>query len=83
MITSIFSFTQNVFKSLLLTLHQIQNCHQQTLSVWKSLKFVVLERVKMSLKTLDYVVKSLGLTLRVAPPGWLSGERVGLMTWWF
>ena len=26
--------------------HQIQNCHQQTLSVWMSLKFVVWERVK-------------------------------------
>ena len=25
--------------------HQIRNCHLQTLSVWKSLKFVVLERV--------------------------------------
>ena len=27
--------------------HQIQNCHLQTLLVWKSLKFVVRERVKM------------------------------------
>ena len=26
--------------------HQIWNCHLQTLSVWKSLKFVVWERVK-------------------------------------
>ena len=26
--------------------HQIQNCRLQTLSVWKSLKFVVWERVK-------------------------------------
>ena len=26
--------------------HQIWNCHLQTLSVWKSLKFVILERVK-------------------------------------
>ena len=25
--------------------HQIQNCHLQTLSVWKSLKFVIWERV--------------------------------------
>ena len=22
------------------------------------------------------------LSLTLAPPGWLSGERVGLMTWW-
>ena len=27
--------------------HQIQNCRLQTLSVWKSLKFVVWERVKV------------------------------------
>ena len=27
-------------------IHQIQNYHLQTLSVWKSLKFVVLERIK-------------------------------------
>ena len=26
--------------------HSIQNCHLQTLSVWKGLKFVVWERVK-------------------------------------
>ena len=22
------------------------------------------------------------LSCKAAPPGWLSGERVGLMTWW-
>ena len=32
--------------------HQIQNCRLQTLSVWKSLKFVVWERVK-GLKSLS------------------------------
>ena len=27
--------------------HQIQNCHLQTLSVWKGLKFVIWERVRI------------------------------------
>ena len=30
--------------------HQTRNCHLQTLSVWKSLKFVVMEKVKRCLK---------------------------------
>ena len=35
--------------------HQIWNCHLQTLSVWKSLKFVVWERVKCTLECLQFV----------------------------
>ena len=32
--------------------HQIQNCRLHTLSVWRSRKFVVWERVKLGLRTL-------------------------------
>ena len=29
------------------------------------------------------MVQFLKVPVNGAPPGWLSGERVGLMTWWF
>ena len=43
LVTSNFSISHSVF----LPFHQVKNCRLQTLSVWKSLKFVVWERVKM------------------------------------
>ena len=49
LVTSNFSFSHSVFYPFWTTFfhfHQIQNCRLQTLSVWKSLKFVVWERVK-------------------------------------
>ena len=33
--------------------HQIWNCHLQSLSVWKSLKFVIWERVKKNFRLFD------------------------------
>ena len=52
LLTSNFSFSQ-CFLPVLRTFshfHQVQNCHLQTLSVWKSLKFVIWERVTGSFK---------------------------------
>ena len=49
LVTSNFSFSHSVFYSFEWTFcqfHHIWNCCLQTLSVWKSLKFVVRERVK-------------------------------------
>ena len=40
--------------------HQIWNCRLQILSVWKSLKFVVLERVKYS-KSISVIIDNLNL----------------------
>ena len=48
LVTSNFSFSDSVlcpFEKLFFHFHHIQNCRLQTLSVWKSLKFVVWERV--------------------------------------
>ena len=48
LVTSNFSFSHSVFHSfgeLFFHLHRIYNFRLQTLSVWKSLKFVVSERV--------------------------------------
>ena len=52
LVTSNFSFSHNVFypfrefRRTFCHFHPILNCRLQTLSVWKSPKFVVLERVK-------------------------------------
>ena len=49
LVASNISFAHDVFRPIRRTVchfHQIQNCRLQTLSVWKSLKFVVWERVK-------------------------------------
>ena len=49
LVTSNFSFSHCVFYWFVGTLyffHWTENCHLQTVSVWKSLKFVVWERVK-------------------------------------
>ena len=43
--------------------HQILNCHLQAISVWKSLKFVVWERVNLDQSNLDL------LTLSQTSPG--------------
>ena len=51
LVTSNFSFSQSVFYTfgeLSAFFYQILNCRLQTLSVWKSLKFVIWERVKRS-----------------------------------
>ena len=48
LVMSNFSFSHSIFYPFWTTFfpfHQIQNCRLQTLSVWKSLKFVVWERV--------------------------------------
>ena len=47
LVTSNFSFSHSIFYSFenFLSPRQIQHCRLQTLSVWKSLKFVVWERV--------------------------------------
>ena len=50
LVKSSFSFSHSVFLHvwiLFCCFHQIWNCRLQTLSVWKSLKFVVWERVKL------------------------------------
>ena len=44
LVTSNFSFSHSVFYPC--HFHQIQNCRLQTLSFWKSLKFIIRERVK-------------------------------------
>ena len=52
LIRSNFFFSHSVFYPSGVTFchfHQIRNCRLQTLSVWKSLKFVVWERVKKSI----------------------------------
>ena len=49
LVTSNFSFAHSVFypiRELSSIFYQIWNCRLQTLSIWKSLKFVVWERVK-------------------------------------
>ena len=49
LVTSNFSFSHSVFYpfgELLAVFINFWNCHLQTLSVWKSLKFVIWERVK-------------------------------------
>ena len=49
LVTSNFSFSHSVFHPFQRTFcdfRETQNCSLQTLSVWKSLKFVVWERVK-------------------------------------
>ena len=54
-VTSNFSFSHSVFLPVWRTFchfHQIQNCRQETISVWKSLKFVVWERVKNPVLTI-------------------------------
>ena len=51
LVTSNFSFSHSVFLPVWRTscyFHQIQDCRLQTISVWKSLKFVVWERVKLN-----------------------------------
>ena len=51
LITSNFSFSHSVFYPFLRTFfhfHKIWNCRLQTLSVWKSIKCVVWERVKLN-----------------------------------
>ena len=53
LVTSNFSFSQSVFYpfwELTVILNQIWICHLQALSVWKSLKFVIWERVKSMIK---------------------------------
>ena len=45
-------------------LYKILNCRLQTLSVWKGLKFVVLERVKVRIYKVKY--KNKHLTCRVS-----------------
>ena len=53
-VTSNFSFSHNVFFPFFRTFfhfHHIQNFYLQTLSVWKSLKFIVSERVKENVNT--------------------------------
>ena len=50
LVTSNFSFSRSVFhpfRELSAIFHRIQSCRLQTLSVWKILKFVVLERIKV------------------------------------
>ena len=56
-ITSNFSFSHSVFYHF----HKIYNCRVQTRSVWKSLKFVVWERVK---KNVLQTCKNTGLFRR-------------------
>ena len=49
LVTSNFSFSQSFFLPLGKTschFHTMQNCRLQSFSVWKSLKFVVWERIK-------------------------------------
>ena len=51
LVTSNFSFFHSVlylFGELSSIFIELKNCRLQTLSVWKSLKFVIWERVKMS-----------------------------------
>ena len=49
LVTSNFSFSQCFLplKRALCHFHHVKSCHLQTLSVWKSLKFVIWERVKI------------------------------------
>ena len=56
LVTSNFSFSHSVFypKRTLCHFHQLQNCRLQPLSVWKSLKFVVWEKVKALLHTTEF-----------------------------
>ena len=44
--------------------HQIENCHLQTLSVWKSLKFDLCERIQMLKIVGDMWVKIFYRTIR-------------------
>ena len=59
LVTSNFSFFPTVFSTLLENFQPFStnsklNCHPQTLSVWKSLKFVVWERVNLCCKLLQF-----------------------------
>ena len=45
----------------------------------KEIQFVHNYLLNYSLSTLSRPLTS---PKKTAPPGWLSGERVGLMTWW-
>ena len=71
LVTSNISFSHIVFYpfgELFAFFHQIQNCRLQTLSVWKSLKFVIWERVK----TWDCLIKG----YRQIVSWYVSGKHV-------
>ena len=80
LITSNFSFSHSVFYpfgELSAICNKFENCRLQTLLVWKSLKFVVWERVTLSMKTFskDFVL-FVGLCFTDIWAAWVSmGER--------
>ena len=82
-----------MFSIKLLTLCQVmvrsklQICADDKYDV-AQLRYLILERVdyleKRKKKYCYFSIKAFKgpHTSNDAPPGWLSGERVGLMTWW-
>ena len=63
LITSNFSFSHSVFYPfwrIFHHFHQIQNYRLQTLSVWKSLKFVVWERLRQIYRRAKYMKQKSG-----------------------
>ena len=55
-------------------------CRLQMLWIWLSPKFCHLAKVTAASQYMSLVMRE--ISKNVAPPGWLSGEHVGLMSWW-